>query len=106
MRVLAKRRHDGHNHCEQNQSCGRPEKQTENEQNPAQELRQRCEKTPDIRHEADSEICHSMPDVRPGRLTARELLPPKQNVYGADPDAAEQESEIGMLGQRLEHETV
>lgn len=106
MRVLAERGNDGHNHREQNQRRSRPEKKSENKQNPAEEFRQRGEKTPDIRHETDSKMGHRVPDVSPGRLTAGELLPPEQDEYGADPDAPEQESEIGMLGQRLEHETV
>lgn len=106
MRVLAKSRHDGHDHREQDQGCGRPEKKSENEQNPAKEFRQGCEKPPHIWHEADSEIGHSVSDVRPGCLTAGKLLPTEHDEYGADANAADQESEIGMLGQRLEHETV
>ena len=106
MRVLAKRRNDGHDHREQNQSCGGPKKKSKHKQNPAKEFRQRSEKTPDVGHERDSEIGHSVPDMRPGCLTAGQLLPPEQDKYHADADAAEQESEIGMLGQGLEHETV
>src|SRR5262249_32027169 len=106
MRVLTKRRNDGHGHRKQDQSCGGPKKKSENKQNPAKEFRQRGEKTPDVGHETDSEIGHSVPDMRPGRLTAGQLLPPEQDEYRADADAAKQESEIGMLGQRLEHETV
>jgi hypothetical protein len=47
-----------------------------------------------------------MPDMRPGRLSPGEFVPPSDDEYGADAEAADQQSEIGMLGQGLKHETV
>jgi hypothetical protein len=37
-------------------------------------------------------------------LTARELLPPKDDEYRADTEATDQETEIGVFGQKLKHD--
>ena len=42
--------------------------------------------------------------VRPGCLPAGELLPAKNDKNSAHTEAADQKSEIGMFGQRLEHD--
>ena len=40
----------------------------------------------------------------PGRLATREFVPAKNNKNGTHTEAADQQSEIGMFGQRLEHD--
>ena len=104
MRVQAKGRHECSKHCEQNQCrCG-SEEESKNQQNPTNKFRQGNKKTPNIRHETDPEISHSVPDVRPGCLTSREFLPPKDDEYCADAEATDQETEIGVFGQKLKHD--
>jgi hypothetical protein len=104
MRVETKSRQECDKHCEQNQRCCRPEEESKNQHNSTNKLGQGSKKTPNIRHETDPEISHGVPDVHPGRLTAREFLPPENDEYCADAEATDQETEIGVFGQRLKHD--
>ena len=73
--------------------------------NSAGEFGQRSDKPPDIGHEIDAQAGHRMAIMCPGCLTARELVPAKNDENSTHTEAADQKSEIGVFGQRLEHDT-